>query len=71
MAGDEISTVVTDTLVAAIAVLEKRIDVLDKQVRLHGRGMVEVRRFMTTQSIGPITALAFRAVIDDSTRSPP
>ena len=67
-AGDEILTVVTDTLVAAIADLEKRIDVLDKQVRQRGREMAEVRRFMTTPSIGPITALAYRAVIDDPTR---
>ena len=67
-AGDEILTVVTDTLVAAIADLEKRVDVLDKQVRQQGREMVEVRRFMTTPSIGPITALAYRAVIDDPTR---
>jgi transposase len=67
-AGDEILMVVTDTLVAAIADLEKRVDVLDKQVRQQGREMVEVRRFMTTPSIGPITALAYRAVIDDPTR---
>ena len=64
-AGNEILTVVTDMLVPAIADLEKRIDVLDKQVRLQGRGMAEVHRFMTTPNIGPITALAFRTVIDD------
>lgn len=68
VAGDEILTVVTDTLVAAIADLEKRIDVLDKQVRHQGRGMAEVRQFMTTPGIGPVTALAYRAVIDDPTR---
>ncbi len=35
-AWDEILTVVTETLVAAIAVLEKRVDVLDKQDRQQG-----------------------------------
>ena len=68
VAGDEILTVVTDTLVAAIAELDKRIGVLEKQVRIQGQGIAEVRRFMTTPSIGPITALAFRAVIDDPAR---
>jgi len=68
VAGDELLTVVTDTLVASIADLEKRIAVLDKQVRVLGQGMAEVRRFMTTPGIGPITALAYRAVIDDPAR---
>jgi transposase len=67
-AGDEILTVTTETLVGAIADLEKRISVLDKQVRVLGKGMTEVCRFMTVPSIGPITALAYRAVIDDPAR---
>ncbi|MBK1665517.1 IS110 family transposase [Rhodospirillum rubrum] len=68
VAGDEVLTMVTETLVAAMADLEKRIEVLDKRLRAQAKGMTEVRRLMSVPGIGPITALAYRAAIDTPTR---
>jgi transposase len=61
MAGDEVLTMETQTLVAAMADLEKRL-------RAQARDITEVRRLMTVSVIGPIAALAYHAAIADPTR---
>ena len=62
-------------LVAAVSPLldsrmaiEQQIDDLDRKVLKLGRHDAQVRRFMTAPGIGPITALCFKATIDDPTR---
>ena len=52
---------VTQTLVAAMADLEKRL-------RAQARDITEVRRLVTVSGIVPITALAYRAAMADPTR---
>ena len=46
----------------------EQIQALDKQIGIHTRGDEVCRRLMTAPGIGPITALAYKAVIDDPTR---
>jgi hypothetical protein len=58
MAGDEVLTMVTQTLVAAMADLEKRL-------RAQARDITEVRRLMTVSVIRPIAALGYHAAIAD------
>jgi transposase len=41
---------------------------LDRKVLKLARHHAQVRRFMTAPGVGPITALAFKATIDDPTR---
>ena len=41
---------------------------LDRKVMKLARHDAQVRRFMTVPGIGPITALAFKATIDDPAR---
>lgn len=43
-------------------------DAADRKVMKLARHDAQVRRFMTVPGIGPITALAFKATIDDPTR---
>ena len=62
-------------LVAAIGPLlegrkaiEQQVRDLDRKVLKLARDDVQVRRFMTAPGVGPITALCFKATIDDPTR---
>lgn len=62
-------------LVAAVAPLlmarkaiEQQIADLDGKVHKLARQDAQVRRFMTVPGVGPITALCFKATIDDPTR---
>ena len=55
-------------LLEARMAIEQQIDDLDRKVLKLARHDVQVRRFMTTPGIGPITALCFKATIDDPTR---
>src|ERR1019366_1221333 len=62
-------------LVAAIRPLpearnavEQQVSELDRKVMKLARHDVQVRRFMTVPGVGPITALAFKATIDDPAR---
>src|SRR6266403_407944 len=47
---------------------ERQIADLDRKVMRLARNDAQVRRFMTTPGVGPITALCFLATIDDPTR---
>ena len=48
--------------------IEQQVDDLDRRVHKLARQDVQVRRFMTVPGVGPITALCFKATIDDPTR---
>jgi Transposase IS116/IS110/IS902 family len=48
--------------------IEKQIDDLDRKVLKLARHDAQIRRFMTVPGIGPITALCFKATIDDPAR---
>jgi transposase len=49
-------------------VIERQIADLDRKVMRMARNDIQVRRFMTVPGVGPITALCYRATIDDPTR---
>lgn len=55
-------------LLTARAAIEQQVDDLDRKVHRLARYDAEVRRFMTVPGVGPITALCFKATIDDPTR---
>ena len=55
-------------LLAARKAIEQQVGDLDRKVLKLARYDVQVRRFMTTPGVGPITALCFKATIDDPTR---
>ena len=66
--GDEILETVSAALLAAIEDLTGRIDGLEKRIRAEIKKMATVRRLMTVPGVGPLTALAFTAAIDDPAR---
>jgi transposase len=53
---------------SVIAVLTKEVASLTKRVLDEVRGEPTCRRFMTAPGVGPMTALAFRATIDQPSR---
>jgi transposase len=55
-------------LLAARKAIEGQVADLDRKVLKLARHDVQVRRLMTVPGIGPITALCFKATIDDPTR---
>ena len=55
-------------LLEARAAIEHQVNELDRKVMKLVRRDVQVRRFMTVPGVGPITALAFKATIDDPAR---
>jgi transposase len=55
-------------LLAARKAIEEQIGDLDRKVVKLARHDEQVRRFMTAPGVGPITALCFKATIDDPTR---
>ncbi len=55
-------------LLEARKAIEKQVCDLDRKVHRLARHDVQVRRFMTVPGVGPITALCFKATIDDPTR---
>jgi transposase len=55
-------------LLTARAAIEQQIADLDRKVHKLARQDAQVRRFMTVPGVGPITALCFKATIDDPTR---
>jgi transposase len=59
--------VVEPLLIAREAIAQQIAD-LDRKVMSLARNDAQVRRFMTTPGIGPITALCYLATIDDPTR---
>jgi transposase len=60
--------VIVHPLLKARASVMSELSVLDRKVLELAREDKQVHRFMTVPGIGPITALAFRATIDDPTR---
>src|SRR5262245_44084085 len=59
---------VVGPLLKARQAIEQQTDDLDRKVLKLARYDAQVRRFMTVPGIGPITALCFKATIDDPTR---
>src|SRR5262249_39486691 len=55
-------------LLKARQAIEQQTDDLDRKVLKLARHDAQVRRFMTVPGIGPITALCFKATIDDPAR---
>ena len=55
-------------LLATRKVIEGQVADLDRKVLKLARHDVQVRRLMTVPGIGPVTALCFKATIDDPTR---
>jgi transposase len=55
-------------LLEARKTIEQQIAGLDRKVMKLARSDSQVRAFMTTPGIGPITALMFKATLDDPTR---
>src|SRR5580704_8731367 len=55
-------------LLEARKAIEQQVADLDRKVLKLARHDAQVRRFMTVPGVGPITALCFRATIDDPTR---
>jgi transposase len=55
-------------LLDARKAIEQQVGDLDRKVLKLARHDVHVRRLMTVPGVGPITALCFRATIDDPTR---
>jgi transposase len=59
---------VVGPLLKARKAIEQQTDDLDRKVLRLARYDAQVRRFMTVPGVGPITALCFKATIDDPTR---
>ena len=55
-------------LLAARKAIEEQIGDLDRKVLTLARHDMQVRSFMTVPGVGPVTALCFKATIDDPTR---
>jgi transposase len=55
-------------LLTARKAIEQQIADLDRKLHKLARQDVQVRKFMTVPGVGPITALCFKATIDDPTR---
>jgi transposase len=55
-------------LLKAREAIEKQIDDLDRKVLKLARNDAQIRSFMTVPGVGPITALCFKATIDDPAR---
>jgi transposase len=55
-------------LLEARKTIEQQVDDLDRKVHKLAHQDVQVRRFMTVPGVGPITALCFKATIDDPSR---
>jgi transposase len=66
--GHPALTAVVRPLLMARTAIEQQIDDLDRKVLKLARQDAQVRRFMTVPGVGPITALCFKATIDDPTR---
>jgi transposase len=63
----ELTAAVAPLLMARKAI-EQQIADLDRKLHKLARQDVQVRKFMTVPGVGPITALCFKATIDDPTR---
>ena len=61
-------TAAVKPLLEARKAIEQQVDDLDRKVLKLARYDTQVCRFMTAPGVGPITALCFKATIDDPTR---
>jgi len=59
---------VISPLLAARKAIEEQVGDLDRKVLKLARHDMQVRSFMTAPGVGPVTALCFKATIDDPTR---
>lgn len=59
---------IMDSLLSVWRCTCEQIQVLDRQILSHARADEVCHRLMTAPGIGPVTALAYRAVIDDPSR---
>ncbi len=66
--GQPALSAAVEPLLKAREVIERQIANLDRKVMRLARNDAQVRRFMTTPGIGPITALCYLATIDDPSR---
>ena len=57
-----------EPLLEARKAIEQQVSDLDRKVLKLARHDAQARRFMTASGVGPITALCFKATIDDPTR---
>ena len=55
-------------LLDARQAIEQQVDDLDRKVQKLARHNAQVRRFMSVPGVGPVTALCFKATIDDPAR---
>ncbi len=60
--------VTIEPLLCAVATLKREIERLDQAVMARARGSAACRLLMSAPGVGPVTALAFAATIDDPTR---
>ena len=67
-ADDQVLAHLTESLLAVIEVMTKEADKLTKRVLDEVRVEPTCRRLMTVPGVGPLTALAFRATIDQPGR---
>jgi transposase len=68
IAGRPELVAVVRPLLEARKAIEQQVGDLDRKVLKLARYDAQVRRFMTAPGVGPITALCFKATIDDPTR---
>jgi transposase len=66
--GTDLSLRSQAKLSAIVARFEQQVSELDRKVMSLARRDAQVQRFMTVPGVGPITALAFKATIDDPAR---
>ena len=64
VAGDQVLTALSESLLSVIEVMTREIERLTKRVLDEVRTEPTCRRLMTVPGVGPLTALAFRATID-------
>jgi transposase len=67
-ADDPVLTNLAESLLAVIEVMTQEADKLTRRVLDEVRAEPTCRRLMTVPGVGPLTALAFRATIDQPTR---
>jgi len=67
-AGDPVLSSLAEALLSVIAVMTKEVDTLTRRVLDEVRVEPTCRRLMTAPGVGPLTALAFRATIDQPGR---
>jgi transposase len=67
-AGDAVLTGLAESLLSVIDVMTREVEKLTKRVLEEVRVEATCRRLMTVPGVGPLTALAFRATVDQPTR---